>query len=92
MLPKDFALFVKTGGFQKLTMKTDRVKLPHNAIIWENYINAEGEIEYVIATKDLRTRDTYLLYHKDGEGKWEKIKTSSSPDKLQKFINMQRRD
>ena len=67
----------------------NRNKLPHKEFIWENYMDANGEIEYVIATKDKKTREIYLLFHWGEEG-WEKIKTSSSPDKLQKYIIMQR--
>lgn len=61
------------------------IKLPNNEKIWENYSSENGEIEYVIATKDARIRDVYLLFHKE-DGKWEKIKSSPSPIKLQKLI------
>ena len=63
----------------------DKIILPNKEKIWENYSMEDGEIKYVIATKDERIRDVYILFEKKNE-EWEKIKTSSSPEKLQKFI------
>ena len=70
-----------------MATNANKVTLPNNETIWENYVDDTGEIRYVIATKDQRIRDTYILFCREGEG-WKKVKTSSSPEKLQKFIRM----
>ena len=63
----------------------NKVILPNNEKIWENYSFENEEVKYVIATKDERIRDVYILFVKN-DGVWKKLKTSSSPEKLQKFI------
>ena len=52
---------------------------------WENYVDENGEVRYVIATKNAKIRDTYFLFCKEGE-EWKKLRSSSTPEALQKLI------
>lgn len=62
------------------------ISYPKNEIVWVNYVNVNGEVSFILTSK--QARDFYYLYEVLEDGKTYRLGRAKEPPELESKFNV----